>query len=244
MTAKQLRRFEMLFRVNEFGAARRDRFPDDSRAGRAFAAVVEAVRQLQERAMAELALRQEGAGGRRAARAALVEMLDAISRTARVIEMDDPAFTNNFHMPLGRSAQALLTAARLAAQHIDEVAPQFVDHGMPETFAADFKALVETYGQTIRRREMSKGETAAARASIDATLETAMIATRRLDVIVANMLRPDAAALADWGRSRRVTYTRRVQPVASAQVVVQPELSSASAADVVEPTPVFMRKVS
>jgi len=171
MTNRQLRRYEMLVRVSEFGSARRDQFPESSRAGQAFATVGEVVMRLRDRAVAQLALKQQGARARAAARAALELMLESMSRTARIIQADEPDFPNTFQAPERESAQAVLTAARLFARDIEAVAKQFVDHGMPETVVADFKGALEAYEQAIRRREIGKGESAAARTSIEAVEE-------------------------------------------------------------------------
>jgi hypothetical protein len=231
MTNRQLRRFEMLFRVNEFGAARRDRFPESSVAGRAFATVAGAVAQLGVRAVAQLALKREGARARRAAREALLDVLEAISRTARILVADDPSFPNTFRLPERASAQAVLTAARLFVRDIDPVSRQFIDHGMPETVVADLTQLLGSYEQAIRRREAGKGESAAARASIDAAIDQAVAAARRLDVIIANTMKDDAAAVAEWQRARRVPYSRRNKPTEES------ELPTVLAPDVPEPAP-------
>ncbi len=209
MTNRQLQRYEMLVRVSEFGGARREQFPESSVAGQAFATVTNAIQQLSDRAVAQLALRREGVRARAAARAALVEMLESISRTARVVQGDDPSFPNTFHLPERESAQAVLTAARLFARDIELVVKQFVDHAMPETVVADLKRALDTYERTIRRREVGKGEGAAARAAIDATLASAFAAVRRLDVIVSNQMRGDSVTIAEWERDRQVPYTRR-----------------------------------
>ena len=135
-------------------------------------------------------------------------MLESISRTARIIQADDPGFLNTFHSPERKGAQAVLTAARLFARDIEAVAKQFVDHGMPETMVADFKGALEAYEHAVRRREIGKGETAAARASIEAALDRALAEVRRLDVIVANQMRDDSVTLAEWARDRQVPYPR------------------------------------
>lgn len=232
MTNRQLRRFEMLFRVNEFGAARRERFPESSVGGRAFATVASAVAQLGVRAVAQLALKREGARARRAACEALMDMLESISRTARILRADEPTFPNSFRLPERASAQAVLTSARLFVRDIDAVATPFIDHGMPETFVVDLAGLLNNYEQAIRRREVGKGESAAARASIDAAIDLAVAAARRLDVIIANTLKDDAATVAEWQRARRVPYTRRSKPT-----VTESDQPPVLTPDVSEPTP-------
>jgi hypothetical protein len=182
--------------------------------------VNDAVSELQRRAVAQLEAKQEGARMRRVARGALLNMLRSIHRTARVIQAEQRDFADTFHLPERRSAQAVLTAARLAARGLDAVAEQFIEFGMPGTFAEDFKGVLETYAEAIRRQEVGKGETAAARASTDMTMRSAMTAVRQLDVIIANTLREDAAAMADWARGRRVSYARRVTATPSHSVAL------------------------
>ncbi len=229
----------MLVRVSEFGGARREQFPEASLAGQAFGTVANAVKQLSERAVAQLALKREGARAREAARAALVQMLESISRTARIIQLDAPGFPNSFHLPERKGAQAVLTAARLFARDLEPVAKQFIDHAMPETFVTDLKSALDTYEQTIRRREIGKGESAAARAAIEATLVSALGAVRRLEVIVANQMRADPVTLAEWERDRRVPYSK---PDTAAATPADPASAAAVSPSAVAPTPPFISR--
>jgi hypothetical protein len=224
MTNKQLRRYEMLFRVMKFGAARQDRFPESTRVGEAFAIVSTAVRHLEGRAVAQMLLKREGARARAAARAELQRLLESISRTASIIQANSPERPHAFEMPEKKSAQALLIAARATAQHLEPVAAQLVEHGLPQTVVADFTAALDAYAEAVGRREVGKSETAASRKAIETTLDAAASAARRLDVMVANLLSADGAALAEWERARRVGYSRRAAepPADSTPVVVSP----------------------
>jgi hypothetical protein len=188
MTNKQLRRYEMLFRVMKFGAARQDRFPESTRVGEAFAIVTTAVKQLEGRAVAQMLLKREGARARAATRAELQRLLESISRTASIIQANSPELPHAFEMPKKKSAQALLTAARAAAQHLEPVAPQLVEHGLPQTVVADFTAARDAYAEAVGRRGVGKSESAASRKAIETTLDDALAAARRLDVMVANLL--------------------------------------------------------
>jgi hypothetical protein len=237
MTNRQLHRYEMLVRVSEFGASHRERFPEPSLAGQAFAVIANAVGQLKDRAVAQLALRREGARARAAARAALLERLQSISRTARIIQEDDPSFPNTFHLPERASAQAVLTAARLFARDIEPVAKRFLDHAMPETMVGDLKSALATYEESIRRREVGKGESAAARAAIEATMDSALVAVRRLDVIIANQMRDDAVIIAEWERDRHVSYARR-HP--APEMPVDPATEPVAPPAVIPPAPPVM----
>jgi diaminopimelate epimerase len=61
-------------------------------------------------------------------------------------------------------------------------------------------------------------------ASIEAALESAMEAVRKLDVIVANRLHDDAVTMAVWERERRVGYPK--SGVASATSAAAPAVRS------------------
>ncbi len=209
MNNRQLRQYEMLVRVRDFGTAHKDRFPESTVATQTFAAVAAAVAQLREYAVAQLALKREGARARAAAPAALLDIVEAISRTARVIQAEEPSFPNSFHMPERRSAQALLTSARLCARDIEPVAEKFIAHAMPKTFVADLSRLLDVYEEAVRGRETDKGENAAARASIEAAVASGLAAARTLDVIIANQSADDVVMVAEWERDRVIGPRKR-----------------------------------
>ena len=79
---------------------------------------------------------------------------------------------------------------------------------MPESFVADLKSAADIYEQALRTRETGKGESAAARASIEAAIDSGLSAARKLDVVVANIVRDDVLVLAEWERDRRVDNLR------------------------------------
>jgi hypothetical protein len=223
----------MLVRMIEFGAAHREWFPEGSLAGKSFATVAKAVATLKDLAVAQLA-RMEGARARRDARAALVETLQRISRTTRVIQADDLTFPITCRLPAGESAQAVLTAARLFARGLEAVAASFIAYGMDDTFVADLTSRLENYEQALHPHDANRRESAATRATLDWTIAEAMTAARRLDVIGANRLYGDPAAIAEWACARRLSYTRRVTKAASANATTP----VASARPVAGPKPV------
>jgi hypothetical protein len=91
-----------------------------------------------------------GTRAKATARRELIDMMQAISRTWRVIQADAPGFPNTFQMPTGKSAQALLTAARLFAGDAERVRSVFIAHAMPQTFVDEFKRLLDAYEQAVR----------------------------------------------------------------------------------------------
>src|SRR5688572_25743494 len=125
MNRKEIRKCEMLVRVRDFGAARVHLFPDASLAGHAFAGVDAAVKQLSEHAVSQMSARPQRAGTQPTARRALLDALEAISRTARAIKAVEPTFDNKFHLPRQQPSQALLAAGRSFAREAAPVAERF-----------------------------------------------------------------------------------------------------------------------
>ena len=86
MTGSDIRRYQMLARVRDFGDAHHDLFPPASLAGQAFAAVRSAVTDLAEHAATEESGRgstREGTTSKAVAREALRDDIDASARPAR-----------------------------------------------------------------------------------------------------------------------------------------------------------------
>jgi hypothetical protein len=178
MTKREMRQYETLVRVRDFGTTNADRFPEPSPARQGFATVDRTVSELTEYAVAQMAATRRTAKVRAAAREALLDALETVSRTARVIAASERAFKNTFQLPR-RRPQALLTTGRLFARDAVPAAALFAAHGMPETFLSDLNGLVERFEQAIRARDEGKGESAAARARIEAALAAGMGAARQ-----------------------------------------------------------------
>ena len=79
---------------------------------------------------------------------------------------------------------------------------------MPEAFLADLDDLVVKLEKATRHRTAGRNDQTAARAIIEAALESGMEAVQKLDVIVTNRLQDDAVTMAVWERERRVGYPR------------------------------------
>jgi hypothetical protein len=209
MKTIDIHRYRMLLRVREFGAVHRDLFPAVGAAGRLFAAVSNTVDQLSACMTTEASgqgAAREGAISKAAARQALWQALDAITRTARAI--DTPGLAGKFHMPSARNDHELVTAARSFARHAAPLKAPFLAHGLRRTFLTDLQAVLEAFERATQDRLAARETSAAAKAGIEAALESALLALTRLDAIVLNMLRDRPTLLAEWNRARRVARVR------------------------------------
>ena len=224
MNNSQLRRYEMLVRVRDFGDAHADLFFESSLARQTFAAVTDAVEQLTAHTVAKLSS-VRGTPTKAMARAALTDRLAAISHTARVISATTPGLEEKFVFPDRPSDQGLLMTARVFAQDAEPIADRFIAHVMPQTFLADLVAAIGQFEQAIHQRDAGKDERTVARARIQAALRSGGAAARALDAMVGNRLRDDPVTMAVWKRDRRVQYPpsrTRTSVDAPAPVAVPP----------------------
>jgi hypothetical protein len=224
----ELRRYAMLGRVRDFGQAHRALFPESSVGGQAFAAVGAAVAELTEHAVAKLSSAREGFRAKAEARLALIDRLEAVARTARAIAVDSPGFDDSFRLPRKHSNEALVTIARVFIQDAEATKNQFVAHGLAETFVAELQKRLEKFEQAARDCDAGRSARIVAHAGIEQALLAGLAAVRKLDVIVANQLQHDSAALAVWEVERRLEIGRRPR-------VTAPTIKSAPATQLPEP---------
>jgi hypothetical protein len=223
MTNEEIRKYQMLGRVREFGAAHRDLFPARSVAGKLFAAVAAAADALQQHDSKELAGRggeQDGAASKAAARAALRRQLGAIAHTARAAEA--PGLGGKFRASLSCGDERLLSQARTFLKEAKPFAETFVAHELPSNFLRQLQAAIDAFERAMRERASGRDQRVGARARFDASMKAALHAVRRLNAIVPNRL-DDPAAVALWNLARRVDNGRvRNAEVTTPDATTQP----------------------
>jgi hypothetical protein len=208
MNVTDIRRYEMLVRVKEFGVAHADVFTATSLGGQTFAVVATAVDSLKSQLAAEAAGRNSGKNAvtsKAAARRALRNALEDINRTARAIAIDTPAIADKFKLPRSHGDQQLIAAARGFAREAAPFADKFITHNVPPTFVTDLDNATATLERSILDQSTVLEKNAAAKKAIRMALDTGYAAVQRLDAIVANRLRGDAEALTIWANTRRVS---------------------------------------
>src|SRR6516164_4970944 len=167
MTELELRQYQMLVRMRDFGAAHRDLFPRRSIAGKLFAAVADAADALQQHETAELAGRggeQEGV----AARAALRRQVSASVQTARASEV--PGLGGTFRASPAGSDERLLSQARTFLKEAKPFVDTFVAHELPPNFLGQLRAAIEALEQAMLARTTGRDQRVGARASIEAAM--------------------------------------------------------------------------
>jgi len=84
----------------------------------------------------------EGTATRAAAREALREDLEAISRTGRAIAEDRPGFDTKFRLPRGNNDQELVDKGLGYPANAAPIAADFDSHAMPSDFIAELNANI------------------------------------------------------------------------------------------------------
>jgi len=234
MRSPEIRRYEMLIRVRNFGAAHDQLFPVNSSAHAAFAIVSEEIEQLEKLDVTErLATHSARAARKVAARKALVEELTRAQHTARVLEKTIPQLSELLEPPDTSDDQMLVTVARQFIAGIVTHAETFASHGIA---VDELRQQVDGFEAVLNERGVRRDEQVQARARIEASLARAMDAVATLDVVVSNQLKTDAPTLATWWRERRESPLKRPKnAVVRSAVATTPEAAPATAPEA-EPT--------
>jgi len=141
---------------------------------------------------------KEGSKLKAAARVALQDDLEAISRTARAMAITTPGLEDKFRLPRNIGDQALLAAARSFAQDAVPLKAEFIRRGLSASFLDDLNAGIAALEASIDHKAQKRGTHVAATAALDQTTEDGINVVRELDAIVRNIFRHDSAVLAEW----------------------------------------------
>ena len=195
------RRRETFQRVEGFGVAHAADFGENSLGKQFFAAMAVIVTRLDGLAAAQASGRgasREGTSTRAVARAALREDLDAISRTARAIAVDNAGIDDKFRIPRGENDQVLLAAARAFATDAAPLSAQFIAHELSANIISELNTSIANLETAISHQSSAAGDRVGAGAGIDETIDEGISTLRKLDPIVRNKYANDPATLAEW----------------------------------------------
>jgi hypothetical protein len=223
MKDTEVRKYETLTRVGDFGATHVAAFPPTTLGGELFAVVNATVSELD----GHLTRQNSGAGSARQATASRSEArdelrrdLEAISRTARSLAETITGLDDKFRLPRGKVGdQLLIGLARAFAADAVPLKGEFLRHEMPANFLDDLNADITAFEEAVNEQNVNVEKRVAATAAIEDAIENGMRAVRRLDAIVRNKFEDDAATLAAWTRA---SHTERSPRPASKQQPASP----------------------
>ena len=211
MNTHDIRRYQVLVRVGEFGVTHAELFPEKSLGGELFAAIRTKVGDLTHKSSTQtfsIGAELDHSFLRAEARATLLDRLRGLRRTARAIEITHSGVENIFQVPRSRNDERLISAARASADAAQPLSDQFIAHGHPTTFIADLEADIDAFAATIVDQSTARETHIGAGAGISETLAEAFEIVRRLDAIVPLAIGHDAETLAAWKTARRVARLR------------------------------------
>jgi hypothetical protein len=209
----ELRRYEMLIRVRDFGQTHSAAFPTGSLGAELFSEVDTVIGELSGHATAQVSSAssaKQGTSSRGLARATLRESMEAISLTARAIALDMPTIAAKFRMPHNASDQTMLATAKAFAADAAALSAEFIRHEMPATFLADLNADIADFERAISDQNQSREGHVSSTVSVGSSLDKGMRAVRKLNAVVQNRFRSDKSTLAAWLSASHVErHTRR-----------------------------------
>ena len=209
MTKRQTRKYEMLGRVQTFGKNHSAQFAEGSEVAKAFAAVNDAVAQVNAFGLTKLTARRESMKARFAARQALAAWIAAIARSARVMAKAVPGADAKFPLPTRRTDVAILQSGRLFLQEATPLKDTFISCGLPGTFVEDLQQAVTGFEQQMAGRNAGKVGAAVSQHAIRAALKKGLDTVLSLDALVRNVLGGDSNAMKEWKRARHVEFFGR-----------------------------------
>jgi hypothetical protein len=209
MTKRQTRKYEMLGRVQTFGKNHSAQFAEGSEVAKAFAAVNDAVAQVNAFGLTKLTARRESMKARFAARQELAAWIAAIARSARVMAKAVPGADAKFPLPTRRTDVAILQSGRLFLQEATPLKDTFISCGLPATFVEDLQQAVTGFEQQMAGRNAGKVGAAVSQHAIRAALKKGLDTVLSLDALVRNVLGGDDNAMKEWKRARHVEFAGR-----------------------------------
>lgn len=201
----EIRRYQMLQRVHDFGMTNAVAFPATSFGGQLFTTVNAAISELQSHAAVQSSgIPRERTTTKAVARANLEEDLVAMSRTARAMALEVPGLEDKFRLPRRIGDDRLMNAARAFLTDATPLKQEFVKFAMPEDFLDDLAADIAAFENAIATKNNAVSTRISATASIDEALARGMRAVQQLRAVVKNRFRNDAARLAAWTSASHV----------------------------------------
>lgn len=219
MTTQERVRYEMLSRVHDFGIAHKERFPESSSAGQAFAIVAKAIEAIDTHAVSKLMSVREGRREQAARRKIIRSRMRAIARTSRGVRTASGAVLG-LQMPRRMSDVAVLAAARAFVSEGEAHQTQLEALGLRANCLSELRTAADDLGAALAERRAGRTGVAIAQAGIRDALGLGLNAARTLDIVMANAFESDPVTFAGWQRARRVVLGKG--PASSEDLTTQP----------------------
>jgi hypothetical protein len=205
MNQMEIKRYNMLLRVRDFGASQAATFPAASFGGQLFSAVNSAISELTTHAAAQTSgAARQSISSKAVARANLFDNLEAITRTAKAMALDTPGLEDKFRLPRRASDAVLLNSARAFLADAQPLKAEFLKYALAEDFLEDLQFDIDAFEAAIRVKNTTSASRISATASIEEALSKGLKAVQQLQAVVRNKFGNDPAKLVAWASSSHV----------------------------------------
>lgn len=206
MNDTTLRYLDMGRRVTDFTGTHASSFAAGSRGSQLMTAITAAVTALETHGAKQDAAdldRQQATEEKKAALAALLDLMRPINQTARGMEKLFPGIGGRFRMPRG-SDQNFINRARAFIEEATPMSAEFTHRGLPTDFLTTLETATAAVESAIDRQNAAFGAQTSATAAVKTAQQQLVDAVREFAPIVRNTLRDDPAALAAWESASHV----------------------------------------
>jgi hypothetical protein len=206
------RKFEMLSRVRDFGAAHPAQFPAGGLTADLMTRIGAAVEALGAYSVAQVSgggAARQGTHGKAVARARLREDVETVARIAKAIDARVPGVSRAFQLPTSNRDQALLDSAKAFLEAAAPLAQEFALREIGETFWAQMRQDVAAFEAAAVSQQRGIKSRVAANQAFDQKLAEGMGLVRELGLILDTKLKRDPMLLAEWRSSARVRSVGR-----------------------------------
>jgi hypothetical protein len=216
MNERQRRCNERAQRVVVYLDAQAEEFPPESKGAILAARLKEHLAQaaaLDAARAAHARKRQQGTEGRLEARTAVRRMNKLVWDTYQTIARERHDIRGLFESPSRiKNDQALVAAARAAADAAVPFADLFAEYGLTAAFFSELRAKADSLEANATLQNAGVGASVDAHAAIAETFRLMDEVIERLDTVVTNKFRDNPAKLAAWESARRLERPRRSRP--------------------------------
>jgi len=113
--------------------------------------------------------------------------------------------------------EAVVVAAGAMAEAAESKTPVFVDHGLPQDFAAQFRTAAQALDKSLGARDGTRRRRVTATAAVKDQLKRGQRALRLLNAILAPKLASNPDLLAAWDNARKFKPAASVAPASEVQ---------------------------
>ncbi|MFN0120098.1 MAG: hypothetical protein ACKV2V_06320 [Blastocatellia bacterium] len=195
------RRLDMFRRVSEFAVRHAAEFTDTANIRDLFARLDGVIEKLEtssaDRAV-ERGNRKSGTEAKARGRAALLNALQVMSRTARVLTLDHPELKGKFNIPKGLNDRALLETAHTFLVQAEPFRALFVNSELPADFLETLEATVTGFTQADKQQSVSFTSRRLATAGINGGAGDGQEIVMRLDMLIRNRYGKDRDMMTSW----------------------------------------------